>query len=162
MRWLNCDPIGEDGGLNLYAMCGNKMPWSFDPFGENRYITQFDILNLGGSGGTQIHVGVAVDLWECEKNEWRKTGVETYDFQIDYTKGLGNVIVGISGLAKGRILVSKGLNLRNPLFFPSNPRQDMEMRRRIMRDVQNPPLYNVFFYNCIVWAVEALNYGMEE
>ena len=24
MRWLNCDPIGEDGGLNLYAFCGNN------------------------------------------------------------------------------------------------------------------------------------------
>ena len=23
MRWLNCDPIGEDGGVNLYAFCRN-------------------------------------------------------------------------------------------------------------------------------------------
>jgi RHS repeat-associated protein len=23
MRWLNRDPIEEDGGINLYAFCGN-------------------------------------------------------------------------------------------------------------------------------------------
>ena len=80
MRWLSRDPIGERGGLSLYAFCENDALESFDSFGENRYITQFDILNLGGSGGTQMHVGVAVDDWVCRNGKWVKMGVVTFDF----------------------------------------------------------------------------------
>lgn len=32
-RWLSRDPIGEDGGLNLYAFCGNNPVDRFDAFG---------------------------------------------------------------------------------------------------------------------------------
>jgi len=27
MRWLNRDPIGEDGGVNMYAICSNNPKW---------------------------------------------------------------------------------------------------------------------------------------
>ena len=30
MRWLNRDPIEEDGGLNLYGFCGNDAIFSQD------------------------------------------------------------------------------------------------------------------------------------
>jgi len=33
MRWLNRDPIGEEGGLNLYAFCDNKSIDAFDSLG---------------------------------------------------------------------------------------------------------------------------------
>ena len=36
MRWLNRDPIEEEGGLNLYGFCGNGSLYSFDPIGEQR------------------------------------------------------------------------------------------------------------------------------
>ena len=32
-RWLNQDPLGEDGGINLYGFVGNDPVNSFDPFG---------------------------------------------------------------------------------------------------------------------------------
>lgn len=32
-RWLNCDPIEEEGGLNLYAFAGNSPAGSVDPLG---------------------------------------------------------------------------------------------------------------------------------
>ena len=32
-RWLSRDPIGEDGGVNLYAMCGNDAVNGVDPLG---------------------------------------------------------------------------------------------------------------------------------
>jgi len=32
-RWLNRDPIEEDGGLNLYAAMGNDPVTNFDPYG---------------------------------------------------------------------------------------------------------------------------------
>jgi len=30
MRWLNRDPIGENGGLNLYGFCGNSSVYKID------------------------------------------------------------------------------------------------------------------------------------
>ena len=33
MRWLNRDPIEEDGGLNLYGFCGNRSCYTIDSFG---------------------------------------------------------------------------------------------------------------------------------
>jgi RHS repeat-associated protein len=36
-RWLNRDPIEEDGGLNLYAFCGNDGVNAVDVLGDNKY-----------------------------------------------------------------------------------------------------------------------------
>ena len=33
MRWITRDPIGEEGGVNLYAMCGNSITWQIDYLG---------------------------------------------------------------------------------------------------------------------------------
>ena len=33
MRWITRDPIGEDGGVNLYAMCGNNCILKYDAIG---------------------------------------------------------------------------------------------------------------------------------
>ena len=41
MRWLNRDPIGEEGGLNLYGFCGNNVVANIDAFGQ-RVIIQVD------------------------------------------------------------------------------------------------------------------------
>ena len=35
MRWLNRDPIEEEGGLNLYAFCQNDPLFYYDPNGES-------------------------------------------------------------------------------------------------------------------------------
>ena len=34
-RWLNRDPIEEEGGENLYAFCNNGMPYKFDALGTS-------------------------------------------------------------------------------------------------------------------------------
>ena len=36
MRWLNRDPIEEDGGVNLYAFVRNAPSFSYDAFGQRR------------------------------------------------------------------------------------------------------------------------------
>ena len=36
MRWLNRDPIEEDGGLNLYGFCGNNSVASYDKDASSR------------------------------------------------------------------------------------------------------------------------------
>ena len=37
MRWLNRDPLEEDGGLNLYAFCDNASIFLTDSLGETKY-----------------------------------------------------------------------------------------------------------------------------
>ena len=38
MRWLNRDPIEEDGGLNLYGFCGNNPTSRIDPNGKRVFV----------------------------------------------------------------------------------------------------------------------------
>jgi RHS repeat-associated protein len=38
MRWLNRDPIGEEGGLNLYGFCGNNAMCRYDGDGRAYFI----------------------------------------------------------------------------------------------------------------------------
>ncbi|MCR5839104.1 MAG: RHS repeat-associated core domain-containing protein [Kiritimatiellae bacterium] len=47
MRWITRDPIGEEGGVNLYAMCGNNSVSTFDMLGQRRMITGVFIHSIG-------------------------------------------------------------------------------------------------------------------
>ena len=47
-RWLSKDPIGLNGGLNLYACCGNDSINLYDPFGFSR------ILITDNEGGEKV------------------------------------------------------------------------------------------------------------
>ena len=155
-RWLNRDPIGEDGGENLYAFCGNSPIGYFDPLGNDRYITHFDILNATGSGGTQFHVGVAVDTWECKNGFWIKTGIKTFDFKPRETiiDSLFSIIV-----TRGYIKERDGLCLYSPITIKSDAKQDEKMLAKIREDIKHTPLYSFFLHNCIIWATNAINYG---
>ena len=35
------------------------------------------------------------------------------------------------------------------------------MLRQIKLDRANPQIYNIFFSNCIEWAIKAIRYGMD-
>ena len=159
-RWLRRDPEDERGGLNLYYICNcvNQT----DVLGKNRYITQFDILNYGGSGGTQLHVGVAVDRWICRKGQWKKNGITTFDFSIDWEAPWYNFILGVVWKARGRIVSSPGLTLDASITLKSCPSQDVKMFSMIKEEMKNPPFYNGAFHNCLFWSVGAINYGMSE
>ena len=89
MRWLNGDPIGEDGGLNLYAFCGNCPLAQLDILGEAS-ISDYVLWNIGydkswgllGPYGLpvpslgarlQILFYVSGNFAECCKNGKKKT-----------------------------------------------------------------------------------------
>jgi len=67
MRWLNRDPIGEDGGLNLHGFCGNNAIVGIDVFGLyeltliSDWTVESDVLmwylhgNVGNVIRTNIH-----------------------------------------------------------------------------------------------------------
>ena len=156
-RWLSRDPIEEGGGLNLYVYCGNDAVKWVDPYGENRYITQFDILNMGRSGGTQIHVGVAVDRWRCVNGKWVHSGISTFDFRPKQT--VVNLVKSIA-VGDGIITEREGLCIKAPVTIKSTPEQDRKMLKMIRSEMANPPFYSPLFHNCIFWSVGALNYGM--
>jgi RHS repeat-associated protein len=161
-RFLSQDPIGfAAGDMNLYRYVGNSTPNFTDPTGLDRYITQFDVWGIGGTGSylENLHVGVAVDTWECRAGQWIKTGVVTYDFQIDpsflYVDGLLGLVYYY-----GQITPSPGLNLLDPIRFPSSPCEDIEMKRQIEEQMKHPPGYNVVFYNCVIWSTEVWQIGL--
>ena len=155
-RWLTRDPIGEEGGANLYGFCKNGSVYSVDPIGKNRYRTVFSL----DPRKDQWHVGVAVDTWQCRKGRWQKTGVASFDFGID-DSSLWNRL-GTFFVTVGEIVETPGNALTEFTTISSSPRQDIEMLKRIRAEIPNPPLYSFFFNNCIQWSNRALRYGMEK
>ena len=57
MRWLNRDPIEEEGGVNLYAMCDNAVSFLIDPLGETKYWDKYMNFNDYESGDVWKQVG---------------------------------------------------------------------------------------------------------
>ena len=45
-RWLTRDPIGEEGGANLYGFCGNAPSWLYDIFGLSCKVGTYNVLRL--------------------------------------------------------------------------------------------------------------------
>jgi RHS repeat-associated protein len=69
-RWLNRDPIGERGGLNLYGMVGNSTIGNYDMLGRNWWGSLLDRFfgsgngsgsNDGGEGAASDVIGAAAD-----------------------------------------------------------------------------------------------------
>ena len=54
MRWLNRDPIEEDGGLNLYGFCGNNMVSFYDALGLYRLL--YHKFGTPPPGGWKDHI----------------------------------------------------------------------------------------------------------
>ena len=148
-RFLSRDPIGHKGGINLYAYVGDSPARDTDPTGLDRYITHW------GSSISAIHAGAAVDTWRCENGEWVKTGTMTFDFHPTSAWS----ILGL-GFWWGQVTPSHGLNLENPIRFPSTPCEDQVMLKWCQEQVKNPPAFRSAFYNCMFWAVGAVNVGM--
>ena len=60
-RWLNRDPIEEQGGLNLYAFCGNDGINSVDYYGEFRalsglYFETTDIIDPDSGRSSEVRI----------------------------------------------------------------------------------------------------------
>ena len=187
-RWINRDPIQEQGGWNLYGFVNNSIVY-FDLLGNDRYISNILPHNPENvfKGDITLHIGVAVDIWE--KNDqgiWCKVGIRTFDYSLNPTDRdtarlarewarthdsftliqfggliIGNIIYGALILGKGYIKSSQGLNLKNPETIPSSPIEDINMLRAIQQDIKSPPPYNILRNNCADWAYKAIWYGRD-
>ena len=135
-----------------------------------------------------LHIGVAVDLWEKNKDgKWCKVGVKTFDYglnpadretaklAVEWSKTgnelillllvglyIVNTVRGTIILGRGYIESSDGLNLTNPETIPSSPIEDINMLRGIQQDIKSPPPYNILKNNCADWSYRAIWYGRDK
>ena len=91
-RWLNRDPIGVEGGENLYAFCGNNAAANYDKdgcayfikrsmFGMMRLSTKGDAENqewaheqlIFEDGGSPTDLGFFMDSMVREDPDWQKS-----------------------------------------------------------------------------------------
>ena len=159
----------------VYVFVENQPVNLIDNLGLDRYITQFDILGLSGPGadgvgigGTQLHVGVAADIWYEENGKFVKKGQVTYGFSTDYArvgKDTDDLIDDDGGFAfrnldwwniisstvwgRGLITMTMGLELEEPIKVPSSPCQDRKMLQILEKERMSPPLYSAIAHGCI-------------
>ena len=67
-RWLSRNPIGEDGGMNLYGFVNNNLIISFDTIGLIQYLPQGTILKVKVEGGGNVTINVGSQFSSEEKN----------------------------------------------------------------------------------------------
>ena len=58
-RWLNRDPIGEEGGVNLYGMVGNDAVNAFDVLGQQGLVPDTAKLIIAGDVATLEAIGAS-------------------------------------------------------------------------------------------------------
>ena len=83
MRWLNRDPIEEEGGMNLYGFCGNNAAARIDYLGmvsiDESLLNMYDLTSDAAKGPmlayTKATAGVIVAC-KCMKNEWSLSDVK--------------------------------------------------------------------------------------
>ncbi len=83
-RWLSPDPIGIEGGLNLYAFCHNNPVTSVDPHGNTPLIT--------GAIGAGVGAVTSGALALYRGNSWS---------QVGYAAARGALAGGVAGLTMG-------------------------------------------------------------
>lgn len=152
-KWLNEDPIGEKGGLNMYGYVLNDPIAYFDKKGLDRYLTGYD---------WSPHGGLAVDLWrKDDKNNWQKCGKMYYDFgpklwqkedkSIDLWKTLPNTLAStIIGIGKWESGYASPIRHT----YPSTPEEDQKLVAHMERWITYDHIYGFFFYNCRQAAFE--------
>jgi RHS repeat-associated protein len=129
-RWLSKDPIGLEGGLNLYVFCGNcpvmfRDPWSLD----------IAIIHNGPTKGNPIgHVAVAI------------TGNGVWSYANDTKEG--------SSLTS---YLNRELNRRNTKVFviKTTSEEDMNVLKAVKASMKKP--YSMFRHNCATVVNHALD-----
>src|SRR5205823_1690335 len=92
-RWLNRDPIGEDGGLNLYQFVLNSPVMGHDPFGlKSRYADcMLGLLGGGDLVGECLKKSGCKTKDDCEKcMDWADKACKLYADSKKYDSCAGN------------------------------------------------------------------------
>jgi RHS repeat-associated protein len=122
-------------GSNLYEFLTSNPLGATDPLGTDRYIT-----SCGG------HQGIAVDTWTLVGGKWVATGIAQYDFSVNWKHPLlpCGLLVG-PGLVSGPF---PGFSCPVSKTIRSDQKADSELKARLDKLKQNPPLYSAALNNC--------------
>ena len=82
MRWITRDPIGEEGGVNLYAMCGNNIISRFDSLGLTKVELSTEIENRNSEHGLLPFAAIRMQVVEPPDK-----GNKLYFIQLARDKG---------------------------------------------------------------------------
>jgi RHS repeat-associated protein len=76
-RWPSRDPIGEDGGLNIYGFVGNESVNQWDVLGlkVRKCIVMAD-RPVGGTAGAFNHY--AIEKWKCCPDKYEEVRIESW------------------------------------------------------------------------------------
>ncbi len=153
MRWLTRDPIEEEGGVNLYALCVNCPVMNIDPIGKNIY------LYTGNDSGNPLndafHQTIAVDTWsnDCPP---KKTGVRGFSFAYNGEWGwnwpngewLGHSSISLPGYWMVGEIYEASVVGRVVKTKKTTPKQDMAWLRNMINRVGTKDVYSVGRHNC--------------
>jgi len=129
MRWITRDPIGEKGGVNLYAMCGNNLISTFDILGQRRMITGVFIHSKGlrapknSSARVNYLANDIMILRETMNSRYKnKKGGPQFNVQIkDLVLTPVNMIRSeIDSNSKNVFIIAHGYLKVNDVIFPGN------------------------------------------
>jgi len=152
--------FNEPLALHRYLYCTNDpINWT-DPVGLDKYF-----------GVDFIHPFIAVDVWAGEGENARIIGQRRYDFSAfvneqnlfawENLKALLAIVVG-PGIVRSRTYdVEKEDYWYTFIHRKEQSREEDErLLERLEAQVENPPLYNVFFFNCWHWSL--YNFYLDE
>ena len=133
-RWLNRDPIEEEGGENLYAFCENDAISKYDALGRNVTLTTG---NRNASwwqvGNRFYHQEICVDTWSWNPKSccWRKSGRSCYSFAATGFGfgGPGRDWLGMNsikgpGILRGEVYPTDDQGLEDTETLETTPCQD--------------------------------------
>ena len=148
-RWLSKDPIGLEGGLNLYEAFGNNPVCFVDPNGTDRYLDHH-----------WDHTWVSVDVWGKKSGIPVVTGHVRADFLPDGFWGIVLAPTFASGIVK---LTKYNFPYPDPDDYytvQSTPDEDKRMLDILESFKGKTFTYNLFLINCRDFSKRALLFGI--
>lgn len=158
MRWLTRDPIEEEGGKNLYGLCGNCTLSKYDALGHNVTLTTG---NRNASwwqvGNRFLHQEICVDTWNWNKKSccWRREGRLCFSFMAI---GLGFGSPGDNwlgmkstkgpGILRGEVYLTEDQGLENTETLETTVCQDMSFLVYLISLDGKHDTYSVARHSC--------------